>query len=311
MQHLSRLYKSTKLWATALLASFILVGCSSVPLTGRNRLNLVSDNVILESSFKQYNDFIRKAPISNDARQTERVRRIGINIARATESYLRTLGMADEISKFKWEFNLVKSDQVNAFCMPGGKIVVYEGLLRYASTDDELATVMSHEVAHALAKHANERMSQQIMKQYGAQALSLALYDKSFATRQIAGVVYGLGSELLVMLPYSRTHEYEADRIGLYLMAIAGYNPSSAVTFWQKMSSGKGGDKGSDIFSTHPSDAGRIKAIQEELPKVDATLRGKDTKTLPQSSTAKRLQNQEQKASSSKNKQRGTIKTHY
>lgn len=311
MQHLSQLYKSTKLWATALLASFILVGCSSVPLTGRNRLNLVSDNVILESSFKQYNDFIRKAPISNDARQTERVRRIGINIARATESYLRTLGMADEISKFKWEFNLVKSDQVNAFCMPGGKIVVYEGLLRYASTDDELATVMSHEVAHALAKHANERMSQQIMKQYGAQALSLALYDKSFATRQIAGVVYGLGSELLVMLPYSRTHEYEADRIGLYLMAIAGYNPSSAVTFWQKMSSGKGGDKGSDIFSTHPSDAGRIKAIQEELPKVDATLRGKDTKTLPQSSTAKRLQNQEQKASSSKNKQRGTIKTHY
>ena len=311
MQHLSQLYKSTKLWATALLASFILVGCSSVPLTGRNRLNLVSDNVILESSFKQYNDFIRKAPISNNTHQTERVRRIGINIARATESYLRSLGMADEISKFKWEFNLVKSDQVNAFCMPGGKIVVYEGLLRYASTDDELATVMSHEVAHALAKHANERMSQQIMKQYGAQALSLALYDKSFATRQIAGVVYGLGSELLVMLPYSRTHEYEAYRIGLYLMAIAGYNPSSAVTFWQKMSAGKGGDKGSDIFSTHPSDAGRIKAIQEELPKVDATLRGKDTKTLPQSSTAKRLQNQEQKASSSKNKQRGTIKTHY
>lgn len=298
------------MWAMALLVSLFAVGCSSVPLTGRSRLNLVSDNVILESSFRQYSDFMRKAPISTDARQTERVRRIGVNIARATESYLRTLGMADEISKFKWEFNLVRSGEVNAFCMPGGKIVVYEGLLRYASTDDELATVMSHEVAHALAKHANERMSQQIMKQYGAQALSLALYDKSFATRQIAAVVYGLGSELLVMLPYSRTHEYEADRIGLYLMAIAGYNPASAVTFWQKMSAGKGGDKGTDIFSTHPSDGGRIRAIQEELPKIEAALRESRTKALPQPARAKRLQQQEAKATSQK-KQHRQIKTHY
>lgn len=308
MQSLSHLFKSSAIWITTALTLALSSGCSSVPLTGRNRLNLVSDNVILESSFRQYSDFMRKAPVSTNVQQTERVRRVGINIAKATESYLRTLGMADEIQKFQWEFNLIRSNEANAFCMPGGKIVVYEGLLRYASTDDELATVMSHEVAHAIAKHANERMSQQMMKQYGAQILSVALYDKSYATQQIASVVYGLGSDLLVMLPYSRTHEYEADRIGLYLMTIAGYNPSSAVSFWQKMSAGQGEKKSSDIFSTHPSDSGRIKAIQEELPKIKTTLQGGNTATnLPQPSSAKQLNNQRKTTST----QKGKIQTHY
>ncbi|MDO4695880.1 M48 family metallopeptidase [Porphyromonas sp.] len=308
MRQFSYTYNNIKTWAFALVFISFFAGCSSVPLTGRNRINLVSDNVVLETSFRQYNDFMRKAPISDNARQTDRVRRIGVNIARATESYLRSIGMASEVDKFKWEFNLVKSNEVNAFCMPGGKIVVYEGLLKYAATDDELATVMSHEVAHALAKHANERMSQQMMKMYGAQVLSVALYDKSYATRQIASLVYGLGSDILVMLPYSRTHEYEADRIGLYLMTIAGYDPASAVTFWQKMSAGKGGDKGTDMFSTHPSDAARIKAIKEELPKINAALQGQRSEVFPQPKAAKRLETQETKA---KGASRGKIKTHY
>ncbi len=280
-----------------IIAAIILVGavggCSSVPLTGRSRVNLVSDDVILTSSFQQYRDFMSKASISSDARQTQRVRTIGSKIAQATDAYLRTVGLESEAKLFQWEFNLVRSDEVNAFCMPGGKIVVYEGLLKYASTDDELATVMAHEVAHAVAKHANERMSQELMRQYGGNILGIALGGKSPAVQQIAGVVYGIGSQVAVMLPYSRTHEYEADRIGLYLMAIAGYNPESAVSFWQKMSAGKGsGANDSDMFSTHPSDSKRISAIRAELPKVNTFMYGDKQTTPPQPKLTKEIQKQ-------------------
>ena len=177
--------------------------------------------------------------------------------------------MANEVGNFNWEFNLVNDLQVNAFCMPGGKIVVYEGLLPLVSSDDELAVVLGHEVAHAVAKHSNERMSQQLMSQYGAALLSVAVSNKSAAVQQAANTVYGVGAQYGVMLPFSRKHESEADYMGLVFMAMAGYNPDVAVNFWQKMSAGKNGST-PEFMSTHPSDATRIANIQKELPEIKA-----------------------------------------
>ena len=183
--------------------------------------------------------------------------RVGKKIASATEAYLRANGMASEIQNFSWEFNLIQDPQVNAFCMPGGKIVVYEGLMKLVSSDDELAVVVGHEVAHAVAKHSNERLSQQVMAQYGANILNSLVSDKS------AAVQYGM------MLPFSRKHESEADYMGLVFMTMAGYNPDVAVGFWQKMSAGSGGSV-PEFMSTHPSDATRIADIRKELPGIKA-----------------------------------------
>ena len=197
------------------------------------------------------------------------VERVGKNIASATEAYLRQTGKESELANFSWEFVLVKSDEVNAFCMPGGKIVVYEGLLPLMASEDELAVVIGHEVAHAVAKHSNERMSQALLAQFGASAVNLALSRKSEAMQSFGNTVFGLGAQLGVMLPYSREHEYEADFVGLVFMAMAGYNPNSAVAFWQKMSNASGGGGNTvDFMSTHPSDSKRIAAIQRRLPEV-------------------------------------------
>ena len=179
-----------KLTIIAAVLAIILSGCSSVPVTGRKQILLVSDSEVLSSSLAQYNDYIKTAKKSTSAKKTQMVTRVGKKIAAATEEYLRTNGLANEISNYKWEFNLVNDPQVNAFCMPGGKIVVYEGLMNIVSSDDELAVVVGHEVAHAVAKHSNERMSQQIMAQYGAQILSSAVSEKSQMVQTIAGRIY-------------------------------------------------------------------------------------------------------------------------
>ncbi|RHJ93568.1 M48 family metallopeptidase [Parabacteroides bouchesdurhonensis] len=247
----------------------ILASCSSVPLTGRKQVLLVSDQEVLSSSLTQYNDYIKTAKKSTDKVKSDMVIRVGKKIAAATEAYLRANGMANEVGNFNWEFNLVNDLQVNAFCMPGGKIVVYEGLLPLVSSDDELAVVLGHEVAHAVAKHSNERMSQQLMSQYGAALLSVAVSNKSAAVQQAANTVYGVGAQYGVMLPFSRKHESEADYMGLVFMAMAGYNPDVAVNFWQKMSAGKNGST-PEFMSTHPSDATRIANIQKELPEIKA-----------------------------------------
>lgn len=275
------------LMATMLTTSAMaLNSCSSVPLTGRNRVMIVSDDVILQNSFQEYRQFIARAPKSSNQVAIAQVRRVGERIARATEAYLGRVGLGEDAKKYRWEFNLVASPQVNAFCMPGGKIVVYEGLFKYARTDDELATVLSHEVAHAVAKHGNERMSQSMLQQYGAIALGTILSGKSVAVQQAASTVYGLGSKMLVMLPYSRKHEYEADQIGLYLMAMAGYNPNSAITFWKKMAAGKT-NATPEFMSTHPNDGNRVQRIQTELPKVEAFMHGGTTVAPKQKETPK------------------------
>lgn len=256
--------KISSLIVTALL---LLSSCGSVPLTGRKQILLVSDQEVLASSLTQYSDYMKSAPVSTNAKGKAMVTRVGKKIAAATEQYLKSNGMEAEVRNFAWEFNLVKDDQVNAFCMPGGKIVVYEGLLKLVSSDDELAVVVGHEVAHAVAKHSNERMSQQLMTQYGAQILTQALSNKSAAIQKAGSTIYGLGAQYGLTLPFSRKHESEADYMGLIFMTMAGYDPNVAITFWQKMSAG--GASVPEFMSTHPSDATRIKDIQKILPELN------------------------------------------
>lgn len=270
--------------SSLLLASILLfIGCASVPITGRKQLSLVGDQEVLTASFQQYGEFIKSAPLSTNATQTALVKKVGQRIATAVETYLRNNGLASEVDNYKWEFNLVKSNDVNAFCMPGGKIVVYEGILPYTQDETGLAVVMGHEVAHAVAKHANERMSQEVIKEKGAAVLSSAISTSSATVQQAASVVYGLGSQG-VMLKYSRNHELEADRLGIIFMAMAGYDPSFAPAFWQRMSAAGGGGT-PEFMSTHPSDATRITKINEHMPEALQYYSGAKGKTVTPSNT--------------------------
>lgn len=255
--------------AGLLIAALMLTSCGSVPLTGRRQVLLVSESEVLSASLTQYDEYIKSAQRSTDKTKTAMVERVGKKIAAATEEYLRQNGLSAEIANFKWEFNLIKSNDINAFCMPGGKIVVYEGLLPLAASDDELAVVLGHEVAHAVAKHSNERMSQEILTQYGGAVVDAALSTKSAAVQTIGNTVFGLGAQLGVMLPYSRKHELEADYMGLVFMTMAGYNPDKAVSFWQKMAAATGNSDTSDFMSTHPNDNKRISEIQRYLPEME------------------------------------------
>lgn len=254
----------------------LLTGCGAVPLTGRRQLLLVSDQEIFQAGLTQYNEYIRGAKMSSNVESAAIVRSVGRKLAAATERYLVANGLSSELSNFQWEFSLVDDSQVNAFCLPGGKIVVYEGLLKVATTDAELAAVLGHEIAHAVAKHSNERVSQQIMTQYGMQILSSALSNKSAAVQTVATSVFGLGAQVGLMLPYSRKHEYEADYMGVVFMEIAGYDSAEAVNFWKKMAylnSPESGSEGaradlSDFLSTHPSDDKRVANLQKHLSKA-------------------------------------------
>ena len=253
-----------------ILAALLLSSCSSVPITGRKQLSLISDAEVLSSSLTQYKDYMAQATVSGNKVQSEMVTRVGKALAVATETYLKNNGMESDIQNYAWEFSLVANTEVNAFCMPGGKIVVYEGLMKMVSSEDELAVVIGHEVAHAVAKHSNERMSQQILAQYGSNVLNSALANKSAAVQSVAGQVFGLGAQYGVMLPFSRKQENEADYMGMVLMSMAGYNPDMALTFWQKMSAG-GGASVPELLSTHPSDETRINNIKKNLPKIKQT----------------------------------------
>ena len=239
-----------------------MFACRSVPFTGRKQFSLMPDQTVLSLSLQQYNDFMRQAKISNNVQQKTMVTQVGQKIANAVNNYYRSNGMAAELKNFSWEFNLVETNQVNAFCMPGGKIVVYTGILPITQTEAGLAVVIGHEVAHAIAKHANERLSQQLAVTLGAVGLdlALALNKQSNEVRQLSQGVFGLGAQFGVLLPYSRKHELEADRIGMIIMAMAGYNPREAPVFWQRMS--QQGSKMPAFLSTHPSDSKRIQQIQ-------------------------------------------------
>ena len=240
--------------------------CGSVPILGRKQLLLVPDQEVLTLSLQQYQDFLHNAPVEKNTPHARQVEQVGRRIATAVETFFRNNGYESELKNFSWEFNLVKSKDVNAFCMPGGKIVVYEGLLPITRDDTGLAIVLGHEIAHAVAKHANERISQQMALQYGGQ-IAGGLLGNNAAAQQIGGLVFGVGSQLGVMLPYSRKHEYEADELGLIFMAMAGYNPRAAEDFWIRMSQA-GGNSGPEIMSTHPTDQNRIAKIREHMPEA-------------------------------------------
>jgi predicted Zn-dependent protease len=269
------------LWGV--VAAFLYHGCSSVPVTGRQQLSLVSDQEVLSLSLQQYDDYIKTAQKSTDKANTSLVVKVGQNIANAVAAYYKANGMESLLDGYAWEFNLIKDPQVNAFCMPGGKIVVYEGILPYTQTEAGLAVVLGHEVAHAVAKHANERMSQQIVAEYGSSAVGSLLGKSSSTIQAIGNTVYGLGAQFGVMLPFNRKQELEADHLGLVFMAIAGYNPNEAIPFWQRMSTQ--GSSTPEFMSTHPSDDNRITEIRKYLPDAMQYYNGIKQKTNPTKTT--------------------------
>lgn len=218
-------------------------------------------------SFTQYDQFLESNEVITSTKEANMVKKVGANIQKAVEDYFAAQGMSSALVGYNWEFNLVKDDVINAWCMPGGKVVFYTGIIPICKDEIGIAVVMGHEVAHAIAKHGNERMSQGMMFQLGGMALSKALEEKSETTQQIFMTAFGLGSQVGVMLPFSRLHESEADEMGLIFMAMAGYNPNEAVNFWQRMAD-LGGQKPPEFLSTHPSDETRIKKIREALPKA-------------------------------------------
>ncbi|MBI4495783.1 MAG: M48 family metallopeptidase [Deltaproteobacteria bacterium] len=250
------------------LALFLLSACATVPLTERKQLNLVPDSELLAMSFQQYAEVLKKSKLSNDPAKVAMVRNIGQRVARASEDFLRESGRGEDAKGYKWEFNLIEDDKVaNAWAMPGGKVAVYTGLLPLTQDENGLATVMGHEVAHAIARHGNERMSQGLLAQMGGIGLSLALSQKPAATQQLFMAAYGLGAQVGVLLPYSRLQESEADHIGLVLMAKAGYDPHHAVPLWERMKQ-KGGPRPPELLSTHPAPESRIEHIRTLIPEA-------------------------------------------
>ncbi|MES2456692.1 MAG: M48 family metallopeptidase [Bacteroidota bacterium] len=250
--------------------SLALSSCSTVPLTGRSRLNLVSDEQVLPMAFQAYGEFLtenKKAVLPTSNAQAQRVKTIGNKLIAAVQNYMNSNNFGDQIANYKWEVNVVESKELNAWCMPGGKIVVYTGILPVTKDDAGLATVMGHEIAHAIAGHSAERMSQEMVGQ-GLGALGNAATANNSKRQSIFNTLYGIGAPL-AMLSYGRNQELEADRLGLIFMAMAGYNPQNAIGFWQRMATaGQGSQKPPEFLSTHPSDETRIGRIQNALPEA-------------------------------------------
>ena len=233
--------------------------------TGRRQMLLFSDSEITAMSESSYTEFMSSAQVSNNVSDTKMLVEVGKRMTTALNTYLSTIGQSNSLQGISWDFNLVKSNEVNAFCLPSGKIVFYEGILAYANSPDYIAVVMGHEMAHAIAKHGNERMSQQAALNLVGSLASEFVKPKGAAAQNLFNLGFGVGSQYGFLLPYSRKHEYEADRIGMYIMAIAGYDINAAPEFWQKMTEGNNSAGSNDFFSTHPSDSKRIVALKEAL----------------------------------------------
>ena len=259
-----RRLKSGILFGTVLLT----VQCASVPITGRKQLILMPESEMVQMSLTSYDDFLKENKLSTNVANTRRVKEVGSRIAAAVEAYMKSRGLEAQIEGYRWEFNLVQSPEINAWCMPGGKVVVYEGILPVCQDNNGLAVVMGHEIAHAIARHGNERMSQQMVLQAGSAVAAYALKDKPGTTQALLGAAIGLGSNYGVVLPFSRKHELEADRLGLIFMTMAGYDPQQAIPFWTRMAAVGSGQKPPEFMSTHPSDAHRIAQIKALLPEV-------------------------------------------
>jgi len=257
-----------KVISLAIVFLFI-ASCSTVPITGRKRVNFVSDAQILPTSFEQYAGFLKENALSPDAKMTNEVQTVGINISRAVDKFMRANNMVSEANNYRWEFNLIEDPTVNAWCMPGGKVVFYSGILPMCANTDGIAAVMGHEVAHAFAKHGQERMSTGTLLQLGGTAVAIGTANKDPKAQQIWNTAFGLGAQFGIMLPFSRNHETEADKLGMVFMIMAGYEPREAINVWVRMSERAGsGEAPPEFMSTHPSNQTRINNLTAFLPEA-------------------------------------------
>lgn len=251
-------YTRSFAWRVTVLIALVLAGCATVPITGRKSFNVIPESEEMALGADSYKKVLSSSKIEDTGPEVDMVRRVGQRIAAVAEK-----------PEFKWEFNLIKNDStINAFCLPGGKVAVYSGILPVAKSDAGLAVVMGHEIGHAIARHGGERMTDQLAFQLGGAGLSQLLKEKSPATQSILLTAYGAGGTVGVLLPFSRNEESEADRIGLVLMARAGYDPHEAVQFWQRMERASNGQAPPEFLSTHPSHGRRVEDIQKWLPEA-------------------------------------------
>jgi predicted Zn-dependent protease len=240
--------------------------CASDPFTGKSSIALVGNSSLFPESFAQYKEFLDQSVIVSEGADAEMVQRIGDNIKKAAEKWVASMGKADYLKDYEWEYHLIQSDEINAWCMPGGKIVVYTGILPITQNEDALAVVLGHEVSHALLNHGQQSQSAGILQQVGAAGVAVFTSGMSETTQQAAQTAYGAGTNVAAILPFSRENENEADHYGLILMAVAGYKPEEAVSFWERMSALGGGTM--EFLSTHPSDEKRIQNIKNWTPEA-------------------------------------------
>ncbi len=254
------------IFAFGLIVSLGFSACTTNTITGRSQLNLISDAEVMSAATTEYNQFLstnRVLTATSGSNDAVSVNRVGNRIVAAVKKYYANMGKSSELDGYNWEINTVSNKEANAWCMPGGKIVVYTGILPLTQNDAALAVVIGHEVTHALAKHGKERMNQNLLQQLGGVALSVALANKPQETQALYNSAYGLGAQYGVMLPFARKDEYEADKFGLMFTALAGYDPREAIKFWQRMeSASSGSQKPPEFANTHPSDAKRIAQLQ-------------------------------------------------
>lgn len=248
-----------------ILLSFFTFSCQTVPITGREQLSFVPASQILPMSFDQYSDFLSKHKVVEQGEHAEMVKRVGTQIEHAVERHFSDHGLSSRLEGYKWEYHLVEDKQVNAWCMPGGKVVVYTGILPLTRDENGLAVVLGHEIAHAVANHGGERMSQALLVEMGGLTLDAALSQNPKQTNSLFLAAYGLGAQVGVLLPYSRVQESEADHLGLIFMAMAGYDPHGAVGFWERMVASQHGKAPPVFLSDHPADARRIEDIKKLL----------------------------------------------
>ena len=244
--------------------------CAQNAVTGRKQVLLYKEEDIQAMALQEYQKFISSNQVLRPAasKEADRIARIGKRLSKAIQQFYSGKGQAHLLEGFQWEYNLVKSDEINAWCLPGGKIVVYTGLLPVVENDRALAIVMGHEIAHALAKHGNERLSQSTLQQLGGVALSVAVAGESQAAQEVLLDAYGIGTTLGGILPFSRKHELEADKLGLIYAALAGYDPREAIPLWERMEKAAKGNKPPEFLSTHPSEEDRIERLREMMPKA-------------------------------------------
>jgi predicted Zn-dependent protease len=254
-------------FSLAAALAVLLAACQQTAFTGRSQLSLVPEADLLAMSFQQYDQFLDEHPPVRGTAAAEMVQRVGQRLQAAAERYYAAEGLSDQLDGYAWAFNLVDDPQINAWCMPGGKVVVYAGIMPVAQDEDGLAVVMGHEIAHALARHGAERMSQGLAAQLGGAVLGAALQTESAATQNLFQQAYGVGVQVGALLPFSRQQESEADEIGLYLMAMAGYDPEAAAPFWERMTAA-GGAGPPEFLSTHPAPGNRSARLQQLVPKA-------------------------------------------